>query len=461
MNRPHGPILRVHWFVLALVFLLGVAAGLTLARAAPATRAGDMLAWLALIVLGLGAGAILAGAGWLLGMAVQPGESRAGAAASKLAESGEERVTPLQPPADAATPIGVTPDLQPAPGVRTVSGGERFQLLRDDGTWIVRAKEVLGYESVQVAVGVTPGWFHRVVAPTERRQVARSLGAGVRSPEGLGLILFIAALAIYAFTRLFALDRFPINFFADEAIQVILAMDLIKQGFRDLEGVLFPAYFRLAFFINPDISIYFHALTASLFGKSIEIARGTSAFTTVLAAGAIGIAFKTVFRARYWWAVVLLVGMMPTWLLFSRTTFDAVSMASLYALCVVSYLLYRYRSPRFLYLTVIFGAGTFYAYPSGQPAVGLLALFLLISDLRYHFQQRRTIAGAVVLTLLCAIPFIRFQMAHPDQALYHLQTNNSYWTMNISLGEKQLRFARTYLGFLSPGYWFFPNDAEL
>ena len=125
------------------------------------------------------------------------------------------------------------------------------------------------------------------------------------------------------------------------------------------------------------------------------------------------------------------------------------------------YLLYRYRSPRYVFPTVIFGAAAFYAYPTGQPAIGLLALLLLISDLRYHFAQRRTVLWAILLAALCAIPFIRFEMAHPNQALHHLQSNNSYWALNPSLGEKLLHFADMYLRILSPAYWFFPNDAEL
>lgn len=465
MNRPPGQQLRVHWLVLVLVFLLGLAFGLLLARVSTSPMVSDTLTRFALILLGLGAGAALVGAGWLLGTAGRRSAGDALETPARLAEAGPE-----QGPTPEALPTGIPSAAQVSaeptqpvsrPAARIVAGGERLQLLRDEGKWLLRARDVFGYESLQMAVGVTPGWFGRATAPATRRQAARSFASALSGPEGLGLILFIAALAIYAFTRLFALDRFPINFFADEANQVIVALDLVKRGFRDPQGALFPLYFKLVFFITSDISIYFHALTASLFGKSIAVARGTSALTTILAAGAIGVIFKTVFRARYWWAVVLLVGMMPTWLLFSRTTFDAVSMASLYGLFIVFYLLYRYRSPRYLYLALIFGAATFYAYPSGQPAIGLLALFLLISDLRYHFQQRRTFLWAIPLAGLLAIPFVRFEMAHPNQALYHLQSNNSYWALNIPLAEKLSRFAAMYLRILSPAYWFFPNAQEL
>ena len=467
MNRPPEQQLSGRWLatVLALVFLLGLAAGLLLARAVTSPAASDAFTRFALLFLGLGAGAVLMGAGWMLGAGSRRGqETPLGAPASLVKTGAEPALAPEAQPESMATakPVSAEPEPPSAPAAaRTVAGGQHIQLLRDEGKWILRARDILGYESLQMAIGVTPGWFSRATAPAARRAAARDFAAALRSPVGLGTVLFIAALAIYAFTRLFALDRFPINFFADEANQVVVAMDLVKRGFRDPEGALFPLYFKLVFFKTADISIYFHALTASLFGKSITVARGTSAMTTIIAAGAVGLLLKTVFRARNWWAAVLLAGMMPTWLLFSRTTFDVVSMASLYALCIVFYLLYRYRSPRYLYLTVIFGAAAFYAYPTGQSAMALLAVFLLLSDIRYHLQQRRTVLWALLLTSLLAIPFIRFEMAHPDQALYHLRANNSYWALDIPLTEKLLRFAAMYWRILSPAYWFFPNAREL
>jgi hypothetical protein len=453
MNRPLGQPLRRTWpvWVLALVFLFGLASGLLLARVSAFPAASDTLTRLALLFLGLGAGVLLVGAGWLLGIA---GRRAEGPAAAEL---------PPAPTQSWQPDDGYQPSPPPAapPATRTVAQSEHIQALRDEDKLILRANNLLGYESLQVTVGITPGWFRRVTTPTERRQVARRFAAGVRSPEGAALGLFIAALAIYAFTRLFALDRFPINFFADEAFQVTNAIDLIQNGFRDAKGQFFPIYFKSGFVVNPNISVYLHVLTMSLFGKSIIVARGTSALLAVIAAAALAFAFKGVFRARHWWAVVLLMGIMPTWFLFSRTTFDTVAMSSFYVLFIVFYLLYRYRSPRYLYLALIFGIVTFYAYPSGQPAIGLLALFLLISDLRYHLQQRRTLLWAVPLLALGILPFIGFQQAHPGQMTYHLQAINSFWIADIPLGEKLLRSGTIYLRLLSPGYWFFPNEAEL
>ena len=463
MNRHPGQRLRGYWLVvvLMLVFLLGLAFGLLLARVSTSPAVSDTLTRLALILVGLGAGATLVSAGWLLGAAGRRGEGSGIETPARLAETGPE-----QGPSPAAlAPTGplsaepVAPAFQPA--ARVVAGGAHIQLLRDERKWILRTRAILGYESLQMTVGVTPGWLGRTTVPAAQRQSGGSFAATLRRPEGLALVLFITSFAIYAFTRLYALDRFPINFFADEAYQVINAVDLMQNHFRDAQGQFLPVYFRSGFVVNPNISVYLHALTVSLFGKSIVIARGTSALLAIIAAGAMALALKRVFQARYWWAIVLLMGIMPTWLLFSRTTFDTVAMASFYALFIVAYLFYRYRSPRWLYLALILGVATFYAYPSGQPAIGLLALFLLISDLRYHLQQWRTFMWAIPLIGLAIIPFIGFQRAHPGQMTYHLQAINSFWTFDIPIWEKLLRSGAIYLRIISPSYWFFPNAQEL
>lgn len=502
MDRLPGQPLRGRWLalLLALVFLIGLALGLLLARVSMSPTMSDTLTRLTLVFLGLSVGAALVGAGWLLGAAgrrneeVAPGTTRfseqaplkTGQSEKQETDQGEKlsfdtRSTPEAPgrlaeisseplPTTAAQPPGMLPGapasikpehpaVKPAP--RIVVEGEHITLLREQGKWILRTRDILGYESWQMTVGVTSGWFRRTTAPAARQQAARSFAARLRNPESLSLVLFIAAIVIYAFTRLFALERFPINFFADEAFQVTNAMDLMQRGFRDAQGQFLPVYFKSGFVVNPNISVYLHVLTVSLFGKSIEIARGTSAMLAIIAAGTMGLTLKRVFRIRYWWAFVLLMGIMPTWLLFSRTAFDTVAMSSFYLLFIACYLLYRYHSPRYLYLAVLLGIATFYAYPSGQAASGLLAVFLLVSDLRYHLQQRRFVLWAIPLLVLAIIPFIGFQKSHPNQMTYHLQAINSFWAWDIPLREKLLRSAANYLRLLSPGYWFFPNTGEL
>ncbi len=473
---------RAGWRVLLSVFLTGVLAGVLLARVWTRTPAGDFLTALSLLVVGLGAGAVLFGLGWIAGAA-----SRRATAGTGIGEQTPTRVESekgrslASPPAtanEAFLPVQVVTlapgEIEPltpfAPALprpaRTVDRqpvtiGSHIRLLQTNGKWVLSANDIFGYESLQFSVGLNPGWLVPRGIAVGRGQIARELSLSLHRSETIALVLFIASLCVYAATRLFALDQFPINFFADEANQVVIAMELVKRGLRDPQGGFLPMYFNVFFFNNPDIAVYFHVVSASLFGKSIVVARATSALVTVIAAGAVGLLLRQVFHARYWWAVVLLLAITPAWFLFSRTAFDTAAMASLYGLFIVSYLFYRYRSPRYIYPALIIAAATFYAYPSGQPAIGLLALFLLVSDFRYHLQHRRTLLWAIPLVLVLAIPFIRFEMLHPDEAAFHLRAVNSFWMQNIPLSEKLGRTVSTYLQLLSPGTWFLPNEQEL
>ncbi|HQN44361.1 MAG TPA: hypothetical protein PLA25_09515, partial [Anaerolineaceae bacterium] len=51
-------------------------------------------------------------------------------------------------------------------------------------------------------------------------------------PRDPALWLLLAAVLIYLVTRFVGLDRFPIYFFTDEAVQTILADDFLDQGLK-------------------------------------------------------------------------------------------------------------------------------------------------------------------------------------------------------------------------------------
>jgi len=55
---------------------------------------------------------------------------------------------------------------------------------------------------------------------------------------------FALGLMLYLLTRLIHLDKFPIYFFTDEAIQTMSAVDLLARGLRDASGRLLPVYFE-------------------------------------------------------------------------------------------------------------------------------------------------------------------------------------------------------------------------
>jgi hypothetical protein len=277
----------------------------------------------------------------------------------------------------------------------------------------------------------------------------------------LSLTLFTLSIIIYAVTRLIGLEEFPIYFFTDEAVQTNLAADFIRDDFRNYSGILFPTYFENDFLYNLSISVYVQILPYLLFGKSVIATRTTSVFFAITAAVAIGLILKEIFNIRYWWVGTLFLSITPAWFLHSRTAFETALFVSLYTWFLYFYMLYRKRSPRALHLALLFGGLAFYSYSAGQLVVVGTGIFLLISDFRYHWKNRRnSIIGLGVLVLL-AIPYLRFQLLSSGETYYHLRMLDSYWLWDISLSKKLSIFIDNYDRGLNPGYWYSPNNNDL
>jgi hypothetical protein len=274
--------------------------------------------------------------------------------------------------------------------------------------------------------------------------------------------LFLAALLIYLITRLVALERFPIYFFGDEANQVNFARQLIAHHFRDTKGVLFPMYVEVAGQRwAPLLSMYFHALTMTLFGKSIFVTRATTGVLTVLGVISAALTMKSIFKAHYWWVAAFLLTVTPAWFLHTRTAFETVIATSFYGCFLLFYLLYRTRSPRYLYAAIVFGAATFYTYSNDQLVIVVAATLLFISDLPYHLRQWRTLLPGLVLLAVLAWPFYIFRHTRPEAIAEHLRAIDSYWLHSIPVQEKLSIFLQKYTYALSPSYWFLPNSQDL
>jgi 4-amino-4-deoxy-L-arabinose transferase-like glycosyltransferase len=273
--------------------------------------------------------------------------------------------------------------------------------------------------------------------------------------------LFIFAVAVYLGTRLIGLAQFPIYFFTDEAIQSQSIVDLIQNGYKDPAGVWFPTYFRNGEYYNIGLSVYLQWLPNVLFGKSAVATRATSVFVTLIAAISVGIILRDVFKTKYWWTGTLFLSITPAWFLHSRTAFETTEFVAFYAGTLCAYLFYRYQSPRYLYLAIFLGALAFYTYSPAQVILPLTALGLLISDWRYHWENRRTMLIGSGLIVILALPYVRSSINNPNAAFAHLHTLWSYWFEQIPLSEKIARYFSEFGIGLSPWYWYIPNDRDL
>lgn len=297
--------------------------------------------------------------------------------------------------------------------------------------------------------------------------ISSSLRAGTRALAGRirsfspGTWLFIFAVIVYLVTRLIGLTQYPIYFFTDEAIQTQAIVDLAASGYRNAEGVLFPTYFRNGEYANLSLSVYLQWLPLVLFGKSAVVTRATSVLVTLIAAVSVGIILRDVFRAKYWWAGTLFLSITPSWFLHSRTAFETAEFTAFYAGTLCAYLLYRYKSPGYLYAALFLGALAFYTYSPGQLIVPITATALLLSDWRTHWEHRRTIFKGLVLLVIFAIPYIRYQSQYPSLAYAHLHTLGSYLLEQAPLTDKIAHYFSEYFVGLSALYWYVPNNRDL
>lgn len=282
-----------------------------------------------------------------------------------------------------------------------------------------------------------------------------------RWPYSLEFTLFGLALLVYLSTHLIGLTRFPIYFFSDEAVQTVTAAALTRDQLLNEEGTFLPTYFKNGPYYNLSVSVYLQVLPYLFFGKSVFITRTTSVLVSLLAVVSIGLMLRDIFKIPYWWSGVLLLSIVPAWFLHSRTAFETVLFVSFYAACLYTYLLYRYRSPHYLYYAILMGALAFYSYSPGQVVIGVTGVMLLLSDARYHWQHRSMVLSGLGLVLLLSLPYLRFRVNHPTAPFEQLRILNSYWVQPLLLKEKLAQFWSEYLFGLSPGYWFFPNERDL
>lgn len=276
----------------------------------------------------------------------------------------------------------------------------------------------------------------------------------------LPTILFILGLALYLLTRFIAIDKFPIYFFSDEAIQTMTARDLVGRAFKDVNGGLFPVYFENGGQYNLSLSVWLQVLITWL-PNSVWLTRGLPALITLLFPLAGGLYLRDQLKARFWWLTPYLISAIPAWFLHSRTAFETALGASLYCLFLLLYANYRLKDRRWLIPALAAGALAFYCYSPMQLVVVLSSVIFLITDWRYHFEDSKSWQRGLVALVLLILPYLFFRLAHPEAFGEHLRIVHSYWVSGISLFEKIGLFLLRWLKGFNPFYWYFPNEQDL
>ena len=293
-------------------------------------------------------------------------------------------------------------------------------------------------------------------------QIKRSIKP-VKWFVSLGTVLFIASLIVYALVVSIGIDRFPIYFFSDEAIHMNLAANFLRDGFKNYFGEFLPTFFTTEGWVN-GTSVYVQVLPFILFGKSVIVTRMVSAFISLMGAAAVGLLLRDAFKLKYYWAGILMVLTTPAWFLHARTAFEYVEIGSFYSIFLYFYSRYRTGHLRSLYWAIIAGALTFYTHGLGQILMGVSGLALFIVDFRYHIHpdRRKTVLYGVLMGTILLLPFARYYLAHPGEAVDQVKRRGSYWVdVNLNLLQKIGAFFKQYLYGLSPSYWYFKNPVDI
>ena len=270
----------------------------------------------------------------------------------------------------------------------------------------------------------------------------------------LDWILFAGALLIFLTTRLYGLERFPIYFFTDEAIQAVSASDFLDHGYRNALGELLPTYFPNNPYLNLSVSVYLQVLPVTLFDLSEYATRATSVLVALSGTAAVGLTLRDAFRVRFWWIGTLLLTATPAWFLHSRTAFETVLAVSFYAWFLFFYLRIERHGSLNLAPALVFAALAFYSYAATQIVVVATLALLAASDVRLFRRRPALFVGGLAILAVLFVPYARYYAAHADEISRHLHTLGSYWTEDLTLVEKLGRFAREYQHGLSPTYWY-------
>jgi hypothetical protein len=284
----------------------------------------------------------------------------------------------------------------------------------------------------------------------------------LKNKGGLNLSLFWGAIISYALIISFAIDKWPIYFFTDEAVHMNMIADFLRNGFQNYDGEFLPTFFIKEGWVN-GTSVYLQLLPYLIFGKSVIVTRLVSAFITLLGAIAIGLLLKKVMKVKYYWVGIFLLLTTPAWFLHARTAFEYAEVASFYCMFLYFYGRYRKGDLRSLYFAVLAGALCFYTHGLGQFLMGFTGLALLIVDFRYHIhpRQRKTVLFGFILGIVFLLPFVRYLLAHPTEAVEQVKRRNSYWSnSSLTLNTKFLDFLGQYFYGLNPIYWYLQNDID-
>jgi hypothetical protein len=124
-------------------------------------------------------------------------------------------------------------------------------------------------------------------------------------------------------------------------------------------------------------------------------------------------------------------------------------------------MLYRHRSPGYLFASLFFGALVFYTYSPGALIMATSGVLLALSDLPYHFKHWKYALIGLLLLGVLAVPYLHYTAIHPGVTREQLCMRTIYWCEPGSFIGKVGHYLHEYKQAFNLFYWYIPNQYDL
>jgi len=274
--------------------------------------------------------------------------------------------------------------------------------------------------------------------------------------------LAVVSTIVYLIVRLVAVEDFPIYFFCDEAYIGNQIEALLKNNFHDSSGRLLPLYYEKApGRWVPQISLYLYLPFVLIGGITITSLRWATAFISLTGIFSLFFISRDHLRLKQSWVVIPVIGLMPVWILHSRTAFETaliIPFLSLFLLFVARWFS-RHRDA--LVGLPLSAALLFYSHFSGSIALVATSVVIVLCNPKRIISQWRWVLVSGFVFAFLMIPFLLFSGQSPGAMKEQLTLIQSLWYQgDVTLSDKFILALKNYWSSFSPEYWFFPEGGK-
>ncbi len=297
------------------------------------------------------------------------------------------------------------------------------------------------------------------------------------------LVIFLAILILAAFLRFYKLGKIPPALNWDETAQAYNAYSILKTG-KDEHQKSFPHVYLTSFGdYKPPLYTYLTVPSLYFFGNNAFAVRFVSSLSGLITVGATYYLVKEIFKDRkkiknnLALIVSFLLAISPWHIQLSRAAYEA-NLATLLTTTGVLFLLKGIKKKKYLYLSAILFALSFYTFNTPRVFVPLLGLSFVVTHFKKIWQNKKHFILAAGLFILIVAPLVPHMLSEEgrlryrevnifsnikplQQANQRMQIDNNTWWSRILHNRRFVYsrlFLKHYFDHFKAKYLFFTGD---